>query len=616
MIDVVVVVSVLRRALDEQLPDALALLAREVARKRVPQFGVRDALFLKHELLDRGQRVREVRDADLQPADEIVDRAALLERQPAADAVVAERRAEYVRHVFLERDVAYVLDDRAVAREVAYDDVPRAPELVVGGHVPKVADALNEPLAALRVDAVVHRDQQRLREVQKAHARAAVAPLAGDGGLDAADGAVVVRVRLLDAARDERGDDDLVVVERRHAEAELHDLDGLVHELVREPRVVAHRQVRLRQVRLRDGAEDQVRERVDRVPFVLRLAADGDVLVERRARAELRVRPGAHLVDRKRLEPEVRQELARGVPGDQTRGEVADVIGVEVLVHAAVGERVAVRLDLQHEVHEPHGLHGLAERLGRMVRDLLEHLRHLAELLRARGPGGLRLFLGECRIAPGERPHRAERDQYALVEIELLQIFGLREVERVHARARAPLVALEPLAQHPLVVDGDVRVARGEVALGLDDAEIVEQPALGRHRGEAPVQQRVVLPERVDVPQLLLRLLGDVEHVAVALVEFVELPDDPVHRVLGKHGRGAVGGRLVAREQALGLYVDRHVLEDVLKHQRALDRERLVGMSAVALRRQYRALRADLRLDIQQRLAEAPHPGGQFAEAV
>ena len=70
--------------------------------------------------------------------------------------------------------------------------------------------------------------RSRTGEVNVGHAGTAVAPFSGNGGLHAANGAVVIGIFLFDAPLDKGRDDNFVVVQGRHAEAQLHDLDALV----------------------------------------------------------------------------------------------------------------------------------------------------------------------------------------------------------------------------------------------------------------------------------------------------------------------------------------------------------------------------------------------------
>lgn len=104
--------------MDQHLADLFALIAGKIRLQRVPELGGRELVLLKDQFLDGGQGVGQVGDAHLQAADEVVNRAAFLQRQAAADAVFAKGRAEDVGYVFLENHVAGILDDGTVAGEV------------------------------------------------------------------------------------------------------------------------------------------------------------------------------------------------------------------------------------------------------------------------------------------------------------------------------------------------------------------------------------------------------------------------------------------------------------------------------------------------------------------
>lgn len=177
---------------------------------------------------------------------------------------------------------------------------------------------------------------------------------------------------------------------------------------------------------------------------------------------------------------------------------------------------MAVRFDLEHEMGEPEGLHGLPEALRRPVGHLVEDPAHLQEL---RPAGFVRLLLrrleGEVGVPPGEGAHRVHHDDDRAVEITLVDIAVVGQVERGELFLRAALIVPEARPQHVAVIDRAVRVARGDVALRLDDAEVIVEPRVGREGREAPVEHRVVLPEGRDLPQLPLILLRDVKDVAV-----------------------------------------------------------------------------------------------------
>ena len=167
LIDTVIVVAIFRCVLDEHFLDALVRGRREIVKNGVPELGRRDALLVEHELLDRRERIRHVRDANLEARNEIVDGAALFDRLAAADAVIDERRAEDVRHVAFRGFVNRILNDDAVARHFAHGLVPCRKQFVIALHFRELAIALREAFAAREVDAVIHGAEQHAREAAK-----------------------------------------------------------------------------------------------------------------------------------------------------------------------------------------------------------------------------------------------------------------------------------------------------------------------------------------------------------------------------------------------------------------------------------------------------------------
>ena len=169
-----------------------------------------------------------------------------------------------------------------------------------------------ENLAAGGVAAAFQGCQHDAGKVDKAHPGAAIAPFTADGGFDAADSGIVVRVLRLNPQLDKFRDDDFIVVERRHAEAAADHLHAGVEEVVAHARVIAHAEVRLSRTQPTAGFQDGVGERVHRVLRVAVhqiLAADGDVLVQRATGGSLRVRAGANFVHFQQLQPAAVQQF-------------------------------------------------------------------------------------------------------------------------------------------------------------------------------------------------------------------------------------------------------------------------------------------------------------------
>ena len=166
------------------------------------------------------------------------------------------------------------------------------------------------------------------------------------------------------------------------------------------------------------------------------------------------------------------------------------------------------------------------------------------------------------------------------------------------------------------MVDGEVRVAGVELALHAEETRLHEDGDLVGEKRHAAVAQGVVLPEGRDAADAPLVLVGDVEHVAVALLERVQLVEHEAQGVLREDRRVAVLGGLVAGEEGLVLDVDAHVVEDVREGKRATHDGGLVLRLAVGLGAEHGALGVDERPLVEDLLAEGPHACGQCPEVL
>ena len=83
----------------------------------------------------------------------------------------------------------------------------------------------------LNVNAIIQRDHQGFGEIQKTHTCTAVSPLARDRHFHTANRAVIIRIFRLHALRYKRRNDDFIVVKRRHAKPQAHNLDGFLHKV-------------------------------------------------------------------------------------------------------------------------------------------------------------------------------------------------------------------------------------------------------------------------------------------------------------------------------------------------------------------------------------------------
>ena len=288
LVDAVIIVTVLRRAVDQPLAQLLVGQAVKIFRQRLRQFLLADNALIEDQLFHRRQAVAKVGDAHLQAGHPVILSAALLNALRPFDAVVHQRRTENIVDVLFQHSIDHILNLNRLTGVVADLAVP------VGQHLVEVSEVAfrqgvllrQEHLAAGGIAAAFQRRQHHPREVDKAHAGAAITPLAADRGFDAADGRIIVGILRLDTQLDKFRDHDLVVIKRRHAEAAADHLNAGVEEVVAHSGVVAHAEVRLGGAQTTAGFQNGVRQRVDRV---LRLAvhqvlaADGDVLIQRAA---------------------------------------------------------------------------------------------------------------------------------------------------------------------------------------------------------------------------------------------------------------------------------------------------------------------------------------------
>ena len=258
--------------------------AFKVFRQRFRQLLLTDCPLLKHQLLHGDQAVAEVGDPDLQSGYPIVFGAALFNALRPLDAVIHQRRAQNVMDVLFQHGIDDVLNLDRFTRVVANLGIPVFQHLLEAGEVAfrQRVFLRQEHLTAGSIAATFQGGEHYAGEVDKAHPGTAIAPLAADGGFDAADGRVVVGILRFDAEFDEFRNNDFVVIKRRHPEAAANDLYAGVKEVITHTGVVAHAEVRLGGAQTAAGFENRIGERIHRILRVAVhqvLAADRHVLV-------------------------------------------------------------------------------------------------------------------------------------------------------------------------------------------------------------------------------------------------------------------------------------------------------------------------------------------------
>lgn len=174
--------------------------------------------------------------------------------------------------------------------------------------------------------------------------------------------------------------------------------------------------------------------------------------------------------------------------------------------------------------------------------------------------------------------------------------------------------ASQAFLEQPLVVDGQMRVAGVELAFHAKHAGFHEHlHSVGNER-LAFGAEVVVVPKRGDRAKLRLRFVGDVKNVPVALFKQVEFVEHKLERVFRENGRVAVFGRLVAGQQRFRFDINRHLVQDLLQHQRPHHDLRLVLILLIRLGCQHGALGVDIRFLVEHRFAKGVHPFGQRAK--
>ena len=614
-VHIVIVVTVFGGFLLQHFLYLLVLRALEIIQDGFPKLRGGNLFLLKDQLLDGGQGVCHVGNAHLEAGNEVVDGSAFLDGLAPAYAVVGEGGAEDIGHVPLRGLVDGVFHDDAVAGHFPDSLVPGGQQLLIGFHVPEMAVVLGEALPGGEVHSAVHGAKQHPGEVDIAHACAAVAPFAGHCRFHAADGAVVVGVLFLHSPVNKGRNDDFVVVQGGHAEAQAHDLNALGHKVRIQVLMVAHGEVGLGQPGLGHGAQYQEGKAVYGVLFPGRLSANGDVLVHGAASGAQGVGLGANLVDGEGLNPQASQELQSLLFADSADFNVPLVVGVHVLVKAAVGKGMAVGLNLQNELDEPYRLHCFPEGGGGLVGHLGADAGHFRQLC----PAGWVLFLCghfACQlcIALGKVLHGLNNDEHGFVEDVLVNAVRGGEVKGFLELPGALFVACQALCQKALVVHRQMGITGVELALHAEDAGFHKDADFLRQQGFPAGPEVVVLPEGGQLPQGRLGLLGDVENIAVPFFELVQFLQHELHGVFREDRGVAVFGGLVPCQQALVFNVDGHVVQDVCQHQGPLHDRGLVLVFPIGLGGQHSPLGIDKGLFLQHFLPEGLHSWGQGAK--
>ena len=309
----------------------------------------------------------------------------------------------------------------------------------------------------------------------------------GHAGLGAAGNGVVEGLGEGAALGGVQRHDFLVVAELGEAGAVLDGLGDVVQVFIGGEGVHAGGEVRIVQRELPLGAEEEVGEVVGGVKAFAGLSADGHGFPVGIAFVEgAALWADVHVDELGHADPHALEELHGGLFGDHAGFDVLLVVGIQVLVHAAVGNGGAgLLLDAGEHLGEPLGLHGFVEVRGGLGGDLVGDLGHLQQLGLADGIGACGgLAAGFFGIAVGpEDDGVADEDD----GVEEGLLFGLGEraldvhgvdlglgfsLDAVEAADKDLLIIRHPLdggAEGRGLVDHEA----GDEAFGIDVGQLV-----------------------------------------------------------------------------------------------------------------------------------------------
>ena len=292
-------------------------------------------------------------------------------------------------------------------------------------------------------------------------------------------------------------------------------------------------------------------------------------------------RLGVHVGAPGHTDPDRLQQHQGLVVGEPPLVDVFAVIGIEVLVDAAVADDAADRLfETRYGLNEPLRLHRLAEGPGRMLGNPLADVRDLVQLAATLFPG-----LGgghrpcQLGVAMGKCDHRIADQANRLEERLLLDVsFGVERIERLEPFHGFTADRANPALEHfPIVVSPrQHRTARR--GRRDDEDPLHEAPRLlGKrvHRGRVV---GVSLPVRKDIPfEGRDVFLGDDDRVTrLTGHQLVGMGvEAPGADELAVDHRVAAGRPSAPDEQFLILDVDRVMRQDVSQRLAPTEHHRL-----------------------------------------
>ena len=253
-----------------------------------------------------------------------------------------------------------------------------------------------QTFARIGVVSVVERQLQQLHYID-IDRRNACAVFAGNAHFAAAHTGPIAGVAQRDPRTHHHIDRDIVVEERRHPAAVTHQrAQSCFIEFQRCGAAHADDHGWNIHIGIAERLQEDVRQLVDRCLPILGLAAQRDGLEKLVAAEVFGGAPVAQLVGLKAFEQEALAELLCKGCVNPAGLAVAVIIFLQIAVHAAHGNAVAVRFHLDHQVDEQDKLQRLVEGIRRLARHLCTDAGDLRQFRTAfRRRRGFRLFKGQ-----------------------------------------------------------------------------------------------------------------------------------------------------------------------------------------------------------------------------
>ena len=277
---------------------------------------------------------------------------------------------------------------------------------------------------------------------------------------------------------------------------------------------------------------------------------------------------------------------------------------------------MAVGFDLQYELDKVAELQCLPEGFGWLVGDVGAVARDGLKFALALGARLLRGHVaGQRGVAPDMIADCLQGDGDGVQELLALQVGPIRQIQPTAPLGHLGLEAIEPQREQLLVVDREVGIPRGHVALGLDDAALQQRFLLIGKEAEAAILHRLAAPEGGEGVDDLLVSHAHRKTGAGAVGQLINLLLDPAHRVFGKEWRRPHLTGLVADDKLVVLDPDGALLEVMGQRQGAAHRQWPGQMGLIGLGVVTGALGADRRLDdVDQALFVGADPRAEGIE--